>query len=205
MGQHPQHCFGSSVEPQWPESLAPVSVMETPTDVVMPLTEVNVWKHRCLADRTHRRPGSIYERARPRVKVLLSGDIIGFPSLGSTQEDILTFPGYWYVSDALNGYCWSRKAKEGEISYTTRQLEDGSLVGFVEVNHHRSQHMQLYHSNMAPAFEHDLMGLYEQDTMYAVISADGPQPHTNRDVTGMEPNTNLDDVKTPTTPTSSAG
>lgn len=160
--------------------------MAAPTEAAMTL--MKAWEH--------------IDKASPHVKVfLLSGEIIGFPSLGSTQESVLTFPADWHVSDVL-GRVLSRKAEKGEIPYATKQLEGGSSVGFVQVP--GSEHMQLYHSNMSPAFGHELMGSHGQDTMYALISADGPQPHTNLDETLMEPNTNLDGVETPTTPASIA-
>ena len=61
------------------------------------------------------------------------------------------------------------------------------------------------------AFPHEEMGTNGQDHMYAWIGKSdgigfpfhygpGPRPHTNPEELWSVPNTNLDDVKTPTTP-----
>ena len=96
-----------------------------------------------------------YDAKQIRVKVyLLSGGIVGFRDIGETQEEILTFPGHFTVSDALGeGNTWSRRAKEDEIPEHTRRLKDRTEVSFMQV----PRIQELYHSNLKPAFGHQIM------------------------------------------------
>ena len=75
----------------------------------------------------------------PRVKVrAMSGDQIGWYSMGEKPETVLTFPGAFTVGEIVRYQQyekWVRKAKEGDDrnEILTRTLPSGEKIEFVQV------------------------------------------------------------------------
>ena len=117
--------------------------------------------------------------------------------MGETEETVLTFPGNFKVSDALaQSNIWVRKAEPHEKADYNKVFKEGNRVtnmGFVEVPRIRV----LYHSDWQRAFGEQIMAVKGQEHMYGMATDEAP---AKEDFIEVEKLINLDDIKTPRTP-----
>ena len=118
-----------------------------------------------------------------RVKVrLMSGDFVGWHSLGETPETILTFPGEFTVNQVIHDKykIWVRKAKEGDDrnNILTRTLPGGEKIDFVQIDDIKAL---ILDNNYVAGLERKIGTLNQTEILGLITEAEIPLEQVNTD------------------------
>ena len=118
-----------------------------------------------------------------RVKVrLMSGDQVGWYSLGEKPETVLTFPGAFTVGEILHDQyeMWVRKAKDGDNwnETLTRTFPDGQKIEFVRVGDIKAL---ILDSHWVSGHEQKIGTLNQTEILGVITEAEIPLQRANTD------------------------